>query len=212
MIKQLLALVTAILLLGCIQPPATAPTVTPPPVISAATATPIATALTSNFSNEIEAFGDAIKEIKLLNGEFLKTFDEVKKVREKVNAYAGHLQSLDPEENETVFLQKNVEVAYHFLDSNNYYLGAFNTGNTKTTTENFTCKDAKAYRLTLNLTGSAVSEGKKGIEILYSLVKQYPALAAKAGTKFAADLINSFYAGMDQYALESNLAVESKCG
>ena len=209
---MLLLLLGAIFLLGCVQPPAQAPAATPAAtsVISAKVATPTPTALPTNLSNEMQTMADALKAVNIVNGEFLETFSEINDAKEAANAYASHLDGLDPEANGTVFLRGNIDAARHFLASNEYYLGAMNTG--KRVTQNFSCKDRKAYELAMNLTSSSIAEGRKGTDILYSLAGKYPAIAVQSGTQLAADLIGAFYDGMEESVNETLAIINDKCG
>ena len=214
--KKLLAIAAALMLLGCVQPQAPTPTSSPtasvPTTISAATFTPTpSAALPSNFSNEIVALGEATKDLTIVNGEMMGTLKEVSDTRASLRAYSAHLQYLDPEADETAFIQKNVEAISEFLSSNEYYLGAVNTGNAKLS-DNFTCTDAPAYNLMTTLMTQSIQHGMTGVEILRTTAKQYHAMADSVGTDVAADLINAFYDGMGSSLNETSGFIKTRCG
>ncbi len=209
--KKILAVLAAILLFGCVQPLPPGVTPTPTAAPPGYAPTPIPPAAVSNFSSELRALAEASKDLKIMDGEMLETFEKINNAKASIADYAAHLQSLDPSANETIFLQKNVEALQHLLTSNEYYLGALNTGRMRTT-ENFTCKEMGAYSLTLNFLSNAVDHGLLAVNILHSLAGEYPVLAYEAGSQVAGDLIKAYYDGMAESVNETRAFLKTQCG
>lgn len=207
--KKTICLIAAVLLLGCVQQAAQAPSPTPiSSVISAATTTP--TAAKSNFSNELAALSLAIENIKVAQGELMDSFAAINDEKQKLAEYSLHLEELDPVESETVFLKQGVEAANRLLKSNEYYLGAVNNG--KRTETNFTCSELKAYNLALDYEEKCISEGRQAISLLYSLDEKYPSLAGQTSIKSAGNLTAAFYDGMEDSLQETRAFLKEKCG
>ncbi|MCX6767615.1 MAG: hypothetical protein NTY90_02700 [Candidatus Micrarchaeota archaeon] len=206
-------LLLPLLLFGCILPPAPSPT--PSPTSAAGTVTTTVSAPTpaasSNFSNELKALAEATADMKIIYGEMLDSFEKINNDKANLAAYSSHLQSLDAEANETVFLKKNAEILQHLLSSNEYYLGALNTGRIRTS-ENFTCNETKAYELTLSFLSNSVNEGMAAVDSLHSLAKEYPQLAYEAGSQVAGDLVKAYYDGMAESISETRTFLKTRCG
>jgi len=212
--KTGLIILAAIFLFGCVQPPAPTPTPTVAPTVISAhviTPTPVAAPASSNFSNEVGALGEAAADIEIINGKMIATLKEISDARERLAAYSAHLDSLDPESTETVFLKKNIEAAGYFLSSNEHYIAAGNFARARTT-GNFSCTQIGVYNMNLKYLSDAVDYGVRGVNVLESLAGDYPSLANETGSELAAKLIKAYYTGMGEEVNDTIAFLKTTCG